>query len=98
MKTLQVNLHNRTSDAYRFTVCLKSRKGFDELDELKAEVRELNKKLKAQGSKHLKRVCVKARLGYNNPNAHLYRGQYCYTVKMEHGQHADVYVYDRYIG
>ena len=41
------------------------------------------------------RISVKYRLGKNNPNAHLYRGRYCYSVLKEHAQHADVYMYVR---
>lgn len=86
---------NRVSDAYRFTVDLQTREGFDDLDELKAAVKSLNKKFKDAGISYNKRVCVKPRLGYNNPNAKYYKGREGFTVKMEHGRYADVYVYDR---
>jgi hypothetical protein len=41
------------------------------------------------------RVCVKARLGKNNPNRALYKFDWGNSVKLEHGTRFDVYVQTR---
>jgi hypothetical protein len=41
------------------------------------------------------RVCVKARLGKNNPNRILYKYDHGNGVKLEHGTRFDVYVQSR---
>lgn len=50
------------------------------------------------------RVTLKARLGKNNPHAHVYRNKVTYwgiksnyqSIKLEHAQRIDVYVQRRY--
>ena len=50
------------------------------------------------------RVCLKARIGKNNPNADIYRNKQTYwgrmgnyqSIKLEHAQRIDVYVQRRW--
>lgn len=41
------------------------------------------------------RVCLKARLGKNNPAYAKYRGQWVKSIKLEDAQRIDVYVQER---
>ncbi len=41
------------------------------------------------------RVCLKARLGKNNPAASKYRNQWIKSIKLEDAQRIDVYIWER---
>lgn len=81
---------NRTSSSYMYTITDLS-DGNPELVSTRKAIRESND---VHGGTQF-RVCVKYRLGKNNPNAHLYHGRSCYSVLKAHAQHADVYIYEK---
>jgi hypothetical protein len=88
---------NHRSNAYQFTVSKDDADGFELIEMLKTDIRELNSK---HDSKF--RVVLKARLGKNNPNADLYRlrrrmgNRNAYqTIQMCHGSRFDVYIHRR---
>lgn len=76
----------RTSKAYIGTYHVDSASDMIHLDELK-------RAFKAAKSP-LMRMCIKPRLGKNNPNRHNYPkfGQHL-TIHMAHAQRYDVYIY-----
>ena len=90
-------MKNRTSSSYRFSFNVNDQAGYEKLEALGKEIVESNK----EGGERL-RVCVKGRLGENNPAAVVYqdrakrmtRGAY-QTIKLEHAGRFDVYVYMR---
>ncbi len=89
-------MKNRTSSSYRFTFAVNDRAGYEKLESLRKEIAIRNR-----GGERL-RVCVKGRLGENNPAAVIYQerakrqafGAY-QTIKLEHASRFDVYVYMR---
>lgn len=89
-------MKNRTSSSYRFTFAVNDRAGYEKLESLRKEIAIRNR-----GGERL-RVCVKGRLGENNPAAIIYQerakrmafGAY-QTIKLEHAGRFDVYVYMR---
>lgn len=89
-------MKNRTSSFYRFTFAVNDRAGYEKLESLRKEIAIRNR-----GGERL-RVCVKGRLGENNPAAIIYQerakrmafGAY-QTIKLEHAGRFDVYVYMR---
>ena len=90
-------MKNRTSTAYRFSFNVNDQDGYVKLEALRKEIAKRNKE---GGFKQ--RVCVKGRLGENNPSAVIYKdrakrqkfGAY-QTIKLEHASRFDVYVYMR---
>ena len=90
-------MKNRTSSSYRFTFAVNDQAGYEKLESLRKEI----SKLRNRGGERL-RVCVKGRLGENNPAAVIYQertkrmafGAY-QTIKLEHAGRFDVYVYMR---
>ena len=90
-------MKNRTSSSYRFSFNVNDQAGYEKLEALRKEIAESNK----EGGERL-RVCVKGRLGENNPAAIIYqelakRTVYSVyqTIKLEHASRFDVYVYMR---
>ena len=89
-------MKNRTSSSYRFTFAVNDQAGYEKLESLRKEIAIRNR-----GGERL-RVCVKGRLGENNPAAVIYQerakrmafGAY-QTIKLEHAGRFDVYVYMR---
>lgn len=89
-------MKNRTSSSYRFSFAVNDRAGYEKLESLRKEIAIRNR-----GGERL-RVCVKGRLGENNPAAVIYQerakrqafGAY-QTIKLEHAGRFDVYVYMR---
>ena len=89
-------MKNRTSSSYRFTFAVNDQAGYEKLESLRKEIAIRNR-----GGERL-RVCVKGRLGENNPAAVCYQerakrmafGAY-QTIKLEHAGRFDVYVYMR---
>ena len=89
-------MKNRTSSSYRFTFAVNDQAGYEKLESLRKEIAIRNR-----GGERL-RVCVKGRLGENNPAAVIYQdrakrrsfGAY-QTIKLEHASRFDVYVYMR---
>ena len=89
-------MKNRTSSSYRFTFAVNDQAGYEKLESLREEIAIRNR-----GGERL-RVCVKGRLGENNPAAVIYQerakrqafGAY-QTIKLEHAGRFDVYVYMR---
>jgi len=79
---------NRTSIDYRFTVDLNNPKDVKLVKQLKELVKQTNKSSWKQ-----QRVCLKGRLGKDNPMAYKYKGNPCYTVAMADAAYFDVYVY-----
>ena len=90
-------MKNRKSSSYRFTFNVNDQAGYEKLEALRKEIAESNK----EGGERL-RVCVKGRLGEDNPAAIVYQerakrmtfGAY-QTIKLEHAGRFDVYVYMR---
>ena len=90
-------MKNRTSSSYRFSFDVNDQAGYEKLESLRKEIAKRNK----EGGERL-RVCVKGRLGENNPAAIIYqelakRTVYSVyqTIKLEHASRFDVYVYMR---
>ena len=89
-------MKNRTSSSYRFSFDVNDQAGYEKLESLRKEIAIRNR-----GGERL-RVCVKGRLGENNPAAIIYQerakrmtfGAY-QTIKLEHAGRFDVYVYMR---
>lgn len=89
-------MKNRTSSSYRFTFAVNDQAGYEKLESLRKEIAIRNR-----GGERL-RVCVKGRLGENNPAVVIYQerakrqafGAY-QTIKLEHAGRFDVYVYMR---
>ena len=89
-------MKNRTSSSYRFSFDVNDQAGYEKLESLRKEIAIRNR-----GGERL-RVCVKGRLGENNPAAIIYQerakrmtsGAYR-TIKLEHAGRFDVYVYMR---
>ena len=89
-------MKNRTSSSYRFTFAVNDQAGYEKLESLRKEIAIRNR-----GGERL-RVCVKGRLGKDNPAAIIYQerakrmtfGAY-QTIKLEHAGRFDVYVYMR---
>ena len=89
-------MKNRTSSSYRFTFAVNDQAGYEKLESLRKEIAIRNR-----GGERL-RVCVKGRLGEDNPAAIIYQerakrmtfGAY-QTIKLEHAGRFDVYVYMR---
>ena len=89
-------MKNRTSSSYRFSFDVNDQAGYEKLESLRKEIAIRNR-----GGERL-RVCVKGRLGENNPAAIVYQerakrmtfGAY-QTIKLEHASRFDVYVYMR---
>lgn len=89
-------MKNRTSSSYRFSFDVNDQVGYEKLESLRKEIAIRNR-----GGERL-RVCVKGRLGENNPAAIIYQerakrmafGAY-QTIKLEHAGRFDVYVYMR---
>jgi len=90
-------MNTRTSNSYVRTVDHHSEKG-------KALIAALRKYVKAE-DEYIgglsRRVCVKGRMGKNNPNAHKYSvknygSNYHQTIKLADASKADLYIYDRY--
>ena len=89
-------MKNRTSSSYRFSFDVNDQAGYEKLESLRKEIAIRNR-----GGERL-RVCVKGRLGENNPAAVIYQerakrrvsGAY-QTIKLEHAGRFDVYVYMR---
>lgn len=84
--------------AYAFTITSLSD---SKLSKLREDVK-LHNKIEKQFNSHgykpnpsILRVCVKARLGKNNPNRSLYKFDWGNSVKLEHGTRFDVYVQNR---
>ena len=89
-------MKNRTSSSYRFTFAVNDQAGYEKLESLRKEIAIRNR-----AGERL-RVCVKGRLGENNPAAISYqelakRTVYSVyqTIKLEHASRFDVYVYMR---
>jgi hypothetical protein len=94
-------MNTRTSNSYVRTVDHHSEKG-------KAFIAALRKYVKAE-DEYIgglsRRVCVKGRMGKNNPNAHKYSvknppnvwsGSHSHqTIKLADAAKADLYIYDR---
>ena len=74
----------RKSPYYQFTVDLKTGFGLTDVTRLRRALRNSNK-----------RVCLKGRLGPNNPNNKFYKGKNYQTIKLEHARYADVYIYSK---
>ena len=90
-------MKNRKSSSYRFTFNVNDQAGYEKLEALRKEIAKQNK----EGGERL-RVCVKGRLGEDNPAAIIYqelakRTVYSVyqTIKLEHASRFDVYVYMR---
>ena len=89
-------MKNRTSSSYRFSFDVNDQAGYEKLESLRKEIAIRNR-----GGERL-RVCVKGRLGEDNPAAIIYQerakrmtfGAY-QTIKLEHAGRFDVYVYMR---
>ena len=89
-------MKNRKSSSYRFSFDVNDQAGYEKLESLRKEIAIRNR-----GGERL-RVCVKGRLGENNPAAIIYQerakrmtfGAY-QTIKLEHAGRFDVYVYMR---
>ena len=90
--------------AYVFTVDPKSPEDMKKVENLRALVKRANHANREIGEGTVLRVCLKARLGKNNPAAQLYRDKvdywgnkgYFQSIKLEHAQRIDVYVQRRY--
>ena len=80
------------SKDYLFTADLQDAESMLRIEEARVRAKRINAFAKADGDVRRVRIDVKPRLGKNNPNAHLYRGNRCYTVLMKHGKQFDVYV------
>ena len=82
---------NRTSDSYIMTI--------DSLeDRMLAHVRKIVHKRNSTNNEKKYRICVKGRLGKNNPNASKYRNRspMAYqNICLEDASHFDVYLYER---
>lgn len=87
---MEIKSTRRYSTDYRFTIDLNKSKDVKILDQLKAYIKQVNK-----NSYVKQRVCLKGRLGKDNPAAPKYKNKYCYTVVKADAAHFDVYVYDR---
>lgn len=94
-------MNTRTSDSYVTTVDHHSEKG-------KALIAALRKYVKAEDEYTegpQRRVCIKGRMGKNNPNAYKYSikgkqvswyGSHSHqTVKLADAARADIYIYNR---
>lgn len=89
-------MKNRTSSSYRFSFDVNDQAGYEKLESLRKEIAIRNR-----AGERL-RVCVKGRLGQDNPAAIIYQerakrmafGAY-QTIKLEHAGRFDVYVYMR---
>ena len=97
------------TDAYIFTADPMSVVDMQQIVIVRKTIRVANararREAKWKGEKpKLYRVCLKARLGRNNPDADIYRSKTTYwgrkgdyqSIKLEHAQRIDVYVQRRY--
>lgn len=97
------------TDSYIFTADPLSVSDMQQIELVRKTVRVTNQRArqdaKWRGEKpKLYRVCLKARLGRDNPAAGIYRSKTTYwgrkgdyqSIKLEHAQRIDVYVQRRY--
>lgn len=97
------------TDAYVFTADPNSSSDAHMIEIVRKTVRVTNARarLEAKWSKQkpqIYRVCLKARLGVNNPASTIYRNKTTFwgkkgdyqSIKLEHAQRIDVYVQRRY--
>lgn len=100
-------MKNRSS-SYIFTADPSSEEGQFQIEIVRKTV-EISNKIAQRQAKYLgikpvlSRVCVKGRLGVDNPNAQIYRDKVTFwgrkgdyqSIKLAHAQRVDVYVYTR---
>lgn len=89
------------SPAFQFVMRLDSQADSQRLVDLKATISAYNKlglTTYTTTPRPLRlRVCVKGRLGKNNPHASKYRNVGVVSIIKAHAQHFDVYVQSRYL-
>lgn len=97
------------TDAYVFTADPLSVSDMQMIEVVRKTVRAANKRARQDAkwrneTPKIYRVCLKARLGRNNPAADIYRNKRTYwgrmgdyqSIKLEHAQRIDIYVQRRY--
>lgn len=102
-------MKKQRTDSYVFTADPLSVSDMQMIELVRKTVRVTNARAKQdakwKGEKpKLYRVCLKARIGRNNPHAYIYREKRTYwgrkgdyqSIKLEHAQRIDVYVQRRY--
>jgi hypothetical protein len=92
-------IKKRTS-AYQFTFAVNDNDGAKQLAELRATIRKFNqcKLMEYKHKTHVLvqyRVCVKGRLGKDNPKASNYKNRGIFSVKLSDASRYDVYVQTR---
>jgi len=91
----------RTSKAYLFTADVLCVSEMQEIERVRSAIAITNKNIrdraKRTGNKKpiTYRVCLKARLGKNNPAASKYRNQWIQSIRLEDAQRIDVYIWER---
>lgn len=97
------------TDSYIFTADPLSANDMQQIELVRKTVRVTNQRARQDAkwrgeTPKLYRVCLKARLGRNNPAADIYRNKTTYwgrkgdyqSIKLEHAQRIDIYVQRRY--
>lgn len=101
-------MKNKRTDSYVFTADPLSVNDMQQIAIVRKTVAVSNK-MARQNAKWknekpvIYRVCLKARLGQNNPDAHIYQNKITFwgrkgdyqSIKLEHAQRIDVYVQRR---
>jgi hypothetical protein len=94
---MQIKTKNRISPSYRFTVDMNNPNDVELVNNLRKNIQTMNSK---KWMLRKQRVCLKGRLGQNNPNATKYRNSTSWnpyqTILKADAGHFDVYVYNRY--
>jgi len=91
----------RKSSSYLFTADVLCVSEMQEIERVRKAIAITNTFIrdnaKRTGNKKLitYRVCLKARLGKNNPAASKYRNQWIKSIKLEDAQRIDVYIWER---
>lgn len=85
--------NERKSQAYRFTINPKNQWDMDALAALRKRVKSFNDLNGITGPNRF-RVCLRPRLGKDNPNAYKYRARRSWQmIRLEDAAHVDVYIY-----
>jgi hypothetical protein len=84
------------SSSYKFTFDPSDDAGWESVHSFRKDIKKINEEYKKNNVDVILRVCLKGRLGENNPNSKYYKNRTYQTIKLQHASRIDVYVYERY--
>lgn len=86
--------YKNRSESYIGTFFMDSDEDITQIGSLRRLVKNMNKYLLEDGYKQQYRICLRGRLGKNNPNAYKYKHLY-QMIKLKDAVRVDAYVYKR---